>query len=142
MFEEDLKEWRTVELEVAKRLIDSNTKHVEFAPDRKFTDWDFKITNYQWEEKSYEVKHDIVSDTSNNVGFEFSCNRKPSGIYISKADCIIYKLGDKYYCTDRARLLVWLTSYVKKRIKPWGDNKSALLYIVEKNDFIKFSKEI
>ena len=76
MFKEDLKEWRNVELEFARELIDQKLKNLELAPDRKFTDRDLKITTNDDREISYEIKHDIVSETTGNVWFEFYCNKE------------------------------------------------------------------
>lgn len=139
MFEKDLKEWKEVELEFARQLIDQKLRNLEFAPDKKFTDWDIKTTvlNEVWEEveKTYEIKHDIVSDTSGNVWFEYYCNNKPSGIYASKADYIVYKLWDNFYCMNRAKLLIRL-NHVARRVVKWWDNNLAYMYLVKKEEFM------
>lgn len=136
MFKEDLKEWRNVELEFARELIDQKLKNLELAPDRKFTDRDLKITTNDDREISYEIKHDIVSETTGNVWFEFYCNKEPSGIYASKADVIVYKLWDKFYPMNRAKLLIRLNS-VKRAVKRWWDNNASYMYVVSKEDFFK-----
>ena len=136
MFKEDLKEWRDVELEFARELIDQKLKNLELAPDRKFTDRDLKITTNDDREISYEIKHDIVSETTGNVWFEFYCNKEPSGIYASKADVIVYKLWDKFYPMNRAKLLIRLNS-VKRAVKRWWDNNASYMYVVSKEDFFK-----
>ena len=136
MFKEDLKEWRNVELEFARELIDQKLKNLELAPDRKFTDRDLKITTNDDRKISYEIKHDIVSETTGNVWFEFYCNKEPSGIYASKADIIVYKLWDKFYPMNRAKLLIRLNS-VKRAVKRWWDNNASYMYVVSKEDFFK-----
>jgi hypothetical protein len=39
-----------------------------------------------------EVKEDFVGETTGNVGLEFECRGKPSGIQTTEADYYIYKL--------------------------------------------------
>lgn len=141
MFAEDLKEWRNVELEYARELIDQKLKNLELAPDKKFTDRDLKITTNDDREISYEIKHDIVSETSWNIWFEFFCNKSPSGVYASKADVIVYKLWDKFYPMNRAKLLIWL-NWVKKSVKKWWDNNASYMYVVSKEDFFKDYKRL
>jgi len=141
MFDTDLKEWRKIELEFARKLIDDKLVALELAPDKPFKDRDIKTTTSEWKENTYEIKHDIVSDTSGNVWFEYYCNDAPSGVYASKADYIVYKLGDKFYSIERAKLLIRLNHTNKTQVK-WGDYNKSYMYLVKKDDFIKLSKEI
>lgn len=135
-FEEDLKEWREVEIEFATRLLKHWASMVEIAPNKKFSDWDIKAK--QWTlENFYEVKDDKTSRTSWNVGFEYICNWKPSWIYVSKSDFITYKVDGKFYCVPRAKLLIRL-EFVKKEKRKWGDWDKVELFIVEKSEFFSF----
>ena len=141
MFEQDLKEWKKIELEFAKKLIDDKLVALELAPDKPFKDRDIKTTTLEWKQSTYEIKHDMVSDTSGNVWFEYYCNNAPSGVYASKADYIVYKLGDKFYSIERAKLLIRLNHANKKSVI-WGDNNNSWMYLVKKEDFIQKSQEM
>ncbi len=136
MFKEDLKGWKAVEREFASRLLQWDIAKIEFSQG-KCPDWDIKasaIKNGIPIERTYEVKHDIVSDTSGNVWFEYSYDWHPSGIYTSKADYIVYKLGDKFYCVDRLKLIIELTK-LSTRDVVWGDNNKSQMFLIDKEAF-------
>lgn len=135
-FEEDLKEWREVEIEFATCLLKRWASMIELAPDRKFSDWDIKAKQWMLE-NFYEVKNDKISETTGNVWFEYMCNWNPSWIYVSKSDFITYKIDGKFYCVPRAKLLIRL-EFVKKEKKKWGDWDKVELFIVEKKHFFSF----
>lgn len=136
MFEDDLKKWRKTEIEFATRLLKRGACKIELAPDRKFTDWDIKAK--QWElENTYEIKDDLISETTGNVWFEFMCNWKMSWVYASKADFIVYHVDSKFYCIQRPMLLAWL-NFVNRWRKKWWDGDKSELLIVKKDDFFTF----
>ena len=148
MFEDDLKKWRLVEHEFVRELLRVNKQreiwNIEFAPDRKFTDWDVRITfRVQWKElvRSYEVKYDKKSDDTNNVWFEYRCNNKPSWIINSDADVIVYYIGGKFYYQDRKELLARLFS-ISYSNKTWWDYNASDLLIVSKDHLSDLFKEL
>lgn len=143
MFKEDLKSWKAVEREFASRLLQWDVNKIEFSQG-KFPDWDIKATMTKlWVpiERTYEVKHDMVSDTSGNVWFEYSYDGHPSGIYTSKADYIVYKLGDKFYCVDRLKLIIELTKLSTRDVVWWDDNKSNL-FLIDREVFKSLAIEV
>lgn len=136
MFEDDLIKWRKTEIEFAYWLLKRWASMIKMAPDKQFYDWDIK--EGKWElENTYEVKEDIRSGETWNVWFEYKCNWRASGVYKSKADFIVYKVDGKFYCVDRAKLLVRL-DFVEKWNTKWWDGKNADLFIVKKEDFFSF----
>jgi len=134
MFSDDLKSWKKTEQEFAKRLIDWWLNRLEFAPNEQFKDWDIKIEFEKlWRNiiRTFEVKDDMISEKTGNIWFEVRCNGKPSWIYSSKADYIVYRLGDKFYYQDRWEL-IFLLNDIPHTQKLWWDWDRSLLYIVEK----------
>lgn len=143
MFKEDLELWKQVEREFATKLMKRDVSKLEFSQ-WKFKERDVKATFKKLGhdvERTFEIKNDMVSERTGNVWFEVTCNWEPSGVYASKADYIVYKLGDKFYYVDRARLLIRLAS-VDKEIVLWGDNKSSELFLVKKDYFNAMTKEL
>ena len=143
MFEEDLKSWKAVEREFATRLMKWDVSKIEFSEGR-FKDWDVKATFKKLGrdvERTFELKCDLVSERTWKVWFEVTYKWEPSGVMSSKADYIVYKLGDKFYYVDRARLLLWLCSIDKEIVMWWDENKSEM-FLVDKNCFNAMSREI
>lgn len=141
-FESDLENWRRIERELAQKLVGRDIMKLEYAPKTSYKDWDLKIT-YEDDgkicEKTFEVKDDIISERTGNVWFEFRCFGKPSWIYASKADYIVYHLNNRFYYQERGELLYILDKVEKKAVKWWDMNQSEM-YIVDKkylNDLFK-----
>ena len=143
-FESDLVKWKQIEKELAQKLVCRDIIKLEYAPNKSYKDWDLKITyNENWEikEKTFEVKDDKVSSRTWNVGFEFRCYDKPSWIYASKADYIVYHLDNKFYYQDRWELLFRLSN-VERQVVKWWDNNSSEMYIVSKKYLPVLFKEL
>lgn len=144
MFAEDLKEWQKIEREFAKKLIDRKLNSLEFAPDRKFTDRDIKIRfNKDWKEieKTFELKYDRQVWDTHNVWIEYMLDWKPSGIYTSKADYVVYKLWDKFYYADRLKLIIELSKVLKSDVV-WWDNDKSQLWLVKEDVFKLLTTEL
>lgn len=128
MFEKDLKDWKAIEREFASRLMKWDVTKIEFS-EGQFPDWDLKATikkNWLEVERTYEVKDDKVSPSSWNVWFEFRYKWRPSGIFTSKADIIVYHIQDDFYYQDRNELIVKLCGLPKTEVKWWDDNNSDM----------------
>ena len=133
-FEEALKNWRKIERELAQKLVWRDIMKIEFAPNREYKDWDLKVTyEKDWKEctKTFEVKDDIISAKTWNVWFEYRCFGKPSWIYASKADYIVYHLNDKFYIQDRGELLFRLNKVEKVNLS-WWDFNGSQMFVVDK----------
>lgn len=132
-FAKTLESWKKIEREFAKIMIDtySNIEKVEFAPDTQFKDWDVKIT-VGWIERTYEIKRDFKSQETWNIALEIKCNWKPSGIFASKADFIIYCLNEnEFYWQSRWELLYRIAD-INKYKTMWWDGERAEMYIIAK----------
>ena len=132
-FQKTLESWKKIEREFAKIMIDRYTdvEKVEFAPDTQFKDWDVKIT-VGWIERTYEIKRDFKSQETWNIALEIKCNWKPSGIFASKADFIIYCLNDnEFYWQNRWELLYRIAD-INKYKTMWWDGERAEMYIISK----------
>jgi hypothetical protein len=132
-FNKTLESWKKIEKEFAKIMIDrySNIEKVEFAPDKQFKDWDVKIT-VGWIERTYEIKRDFKSQETWNIALEIKCNWKPSGIFASKADFIIYCLNEnEFYWQNRGELLYRIVDIAKYKTM-WWDGERAEMYIIAK----------
>jgi hypothetical protein len=132
-FNKTLESWKKIEKEFAKIMIDrySNIDKVEFAPDKQFKDWDVKIT-VGWIERTYEIKRDFKSQETWNIALEIKCNWKPSWIFASKADFIIYCLNEnEFYWQNRWELLYRIADIAKYKTM-WWDGERAEMYIIEK----------
>jgi hypothetical protein len=132
-FSKTLESWKKIEREFAKIMIDrySNIEKVEFAPDTQFKDWDVKIT-VGWIERTYEIKRDFKSQETWNIALEIKCNWKPSWIFASKADFIIYCLNEnEFYWQNRWELLYRIAD-INKYKTMWWDGESAEMYIIAK----------
>lgn len=132
-FSKTLESWKKIEKEFAKIMIDrySNIEKVEFAPDMQFKDWDVKIT-VGWIERTYEIKRDFKSQETWNIALEIKCNWKPSGIFASKADFIIYCLNEnEFYWQNKWELLYRIADIAKYKTM-WWDWERAEMYIIAK----------
>lgn len=132
-FSKTLESWKKIEREFAKIMIDRYTdvEKVEFAPETQFKDWDVKIT-VGWIERTYEVKRDFKNQETWNIALEIKCNWKPSGIFASKADFIIYCLNDnEFYWQNRWELLYRIAD-INKYKTMWWDGERAEMYIIAK----------
>ena len=128
-----LESWKQVERAFVKRMIDRypQIEKVEFAPDTQFKDRDVKIT-VDWIERTYEVKRDFKSQETWNIALEIKCNWKPSGIFASKADFIIYCTAEnEFWFRDRWELLYDLVDISKYKTL-WWDWERAEMYIIDK----------
>ena len=136
-FDRCLNKWKKMEKEFAIKMIkkELDILEVEFAPNKAFKDWDVKIKyneNGEVMERTFEIKSDDKSMETGNICFEYMCNWKPSWIYASKADYIVYQIGWEYYMKPRAELLIRLWFIEKSAVKGW-DWDRARIYLVNKD---------
>ena len=131
-FNKTLDSWKKIEKAFVKKMLDMyDVEKVEFAPDTQFKDRDVKLT-INWTEKTYEVKRDYKSQETWNIALEIKCNWKPSGIFASKADYIIYCLSeDEFWFRNRWELLYDLCDIAKYKTLGWDGERSEM-YIISK----------
>ena len=131
-FQKTLESWKKIEKAFVKKMLDMyDIEKIEFAPDIQFKDWDVKLT-INWIERTYEVKRDYKSQETWNIALEIKCNWKPSGIFASKADFIIYCLNEnEFYWQNRWELLYRIAD-INKYKTMWWDGERAEMYIISK----------
>lgn len=123
-----------IEKEFASRMIVKydGIEKVEFAPNYQFKDWDVKITR-NWKDVYYECKRDYKSQETWNISLEFRHNGKPSWIYASKADYIVYCPQPwEFYRQDRWELLYRIAK-VDKWITDWWDKDKSDMFLISKD---------
>ena len=134
-FEKDLKKWNETEREFERLLVEKETvMALEFAPKGRFKDWDIKARiNKNWKESmvTFEIKDDMKSSETGNVWFEYRCYGKPSWIYSTKADYIVYRIDGRFYIAERWELLTKL-NFIDKSNVSWWDFNWAQMFIVSK----------
>jgi hypothetical protein len=89
-----------------------------------------------------EVKEDFTCEKTGNVGMEYSCRGKPSGISVSKAEYYIYKLHTKdgiVYVMHKTGILKNMIEEKKYFTTVNGGDKGSdsLNYLFKYNQFIK-----
>jgi hypothetical protein len=94
---------------------------------------------------TFEIKEDFTCERTGNVGMEFECRGKPSGISVSKADYYIYKIHSK----DGVRVYIYKTSQLKAmvsdklyfRVVNGGDTGSnSMNYLFKYETFTSYGK--
>lgn len=89
MFKKDLKFGQLYEKTARELISGGNEECCEVAPDKKFSDWDFRYNDI-----SYEVKADRWICRSGNICIEFENHGAKSGIELTNADFwIIFAVG-------------------------------------------------
>lgn len=134
-FKTTLESWKETERAFASRLIQkcADIEEIRFAPNQQFKDWDIKVI-WNWKEKTYEIKRDYKSQETNNLALEVRCNNKPSGLYASKADYIVYCLNEwEFYFQSRGELLYRL-DYMGKKLVKWWDGDRSEMYLISKEE--------
>lgn len=130
-FENDLEIGRKRERELASILLSSKKPidKIEFAPPKKFYDWDLKITSLGVE-TTYEVKQDFKGQYTGNVALEYEFDWKPSGISTSKSDYyVICPREWEFYFQSRPVLLSKLMEAWFKGVM-WGDRNKSKMFLI------------
>lgn len=91
--------------------------------------YDLLIETSKGIELKIEVKEDFTCERTGNVGVEFKCRGKPSGIFVTEAQYYIYKIhtpfGIKFYMLRTEKLKEMITKHLYKRIIIGGDRDSG-----------------
>lgn len=143
-FKEDLKVAKKTEQEVAEIL--HKKYEMEILDFGKNSNYDIhgKIGNT---EITFEVKEDFICETTNNVGVEFECRGKASGIQTTKSNFYIYKLhtknGIEYIMHPISKLKKMIEDKKYFRIVNGGDKGSnSMFYLFTYGAFVKDGTKI
>jgi hypothetical protein len=139
-FKKDLPIAKKTEKEVARLL--ENIYDAEILEDENPTKAYDILAIIKGKTYTFEVKEDFTCEKTGNVGMEFSCRGKPSGIQVTGAIFYIYKIHTDHgiyfwlYTTSRLRQMVKNGEYF--RIVNGGDKGSnSLNYLFRYNIFIR-----
>jgi hypothetical protein len=108
-FRDDFPIAQETEREVAKILEEKGATILGFNDDNKY---DISM-EYKGKKVTVEVKEDFTCERTGNVGLEFSCRGKDSGIACSKADFYVYKIHEP---TGQIHFYMIKTDELKKLI--------------------------
>ena len=106
----------------------------EYAPNKKFKPYDFKIGDTK-----YEVKSDRLAYKTGNICIEYECNNKPSGIITTESDYYIYFIINK----DKNDCYKIPTSIIREKIKNQksirgGDGFRSMMTLLKISDFREY----
>lgn len=139
-FEKDFQVARKTEKQIAMKLVDlfENYEFIDFCDN---SDYDIEC-NLNGKYTTIEIKEDFTCERTGNLGLEFECRGKPSGISVSKADYYIYKVHQ-----PNGKITLWIvpTEVLKKLIADkryevivnGGDPESNSMNYLFKFDFIR-----
>lgn len=91
-FNLDLPIARKTERQVAEYLIEKG--NMSFLDECDTNAYDLKMRTPNGTEVTIEVKEDFTCERTGNVGVEYECRGKPSGISVSKAQFYLYKVHE------------------------------------------------
>jgi hypothetical protein len=119
-------------LKIAKKY---NVEVIEIQDETNFkkVHYDFKTSD----NISYEVKADLMSQTTNNFFIEYEGYNKPSGLTITKAEKHILISGDEYYLIDTQQIKQLIKTNKYKKVMT--QNKSTKGYLIPKEAIIRYS---
>jgi hypothetical protein len=90
-FRQDHKIARKTERQIADYLV---SKGYEFIDECNNSDYDIRMKTPSGDVITIEIKEDFSCRKTGNVGLEYHCRGKPSGISVSKADFYLYKVHE------------------------------------------------
>ena len=100
------------------------------------------LTKINEKEYKFEVKEDFICEKSNNVGLEYECRGKLSGINTTEADFYVYKLHTNHgiefimHNTNALKKMIEEKKYF--RIVNGGDKGSnSMNYLFKYKEFVK-----
>lgn len=111
-FDLDLPIAQETERQVAKYLVEKGG--MKFLNDNNDNRYDIKMQLANGKPITIEIKEDFTCARTGNVGVEFSCRGKPSGIEVSQADLYLYKV---HTSSGRQELYIIKTEKLKQMIE-------------------------
>ena len=132
-FKEDLKIGRQIEEAFIDKLKQNNpTAKITHAPDTVFGDWDVMM-EVEWKPTlTFEVKYDMLSNSTGNVAFEVAFKGSPSWLKTSKADYRVYYIGKQFRVCKTILIEKLMLGY---EFVKWWDDYNSDLRLVTMDDF-------
>jgi hypothetical protein len=139
-FQTDLLLGKKYELLLLDYLPNDEYSEVEFAPPRRFVEWDVKVKRGALQ-ATYEVKADRLSAKTGNFCLEFSCAGQPSGISTTLADYyayfVIHGSDQDLYLIPVPRLKELIAQGSYKQLNG-GDGWRSRFYLIPKTVFAEY----
>lgn len=129
MFNVDLATWEQYEYTFMKRLLKPWVLGIHKPPKEERKDRDIKVDYEDWTSKTYEIKSCPRAKEYGSIPIEYECDGKPSWVFASKADYIVYYIDNQFYVQDRWIFLAELV-WVNKYSTVWWDNEKSKMFIV------------
>jgi hypothetical protein len=139
-FQNDLLLGKKFELLLLDYIDRNEYQEVEFAPNKRFVEWDVKIVNGMLEAK-YEVKADRLTAKTGNFCIEYECSGEPSGISTTQANYYAYFVlsgsSHELYIipVERIKELIGQGAYKKMG---GGDGYRSRFYLIPKTVFAEY----
>jgi hypothetical protein len=104
-------------------------KTLQFNNDNKF---DLLCENQKGDKFTIEIKEDFMCERTGNIGLEYSCRGRPSGISVSQADYYLYKAHEpsgeiNFYIIETYKLKKMIDNLEYHRTVNGGDPGSNSL---------------
>ena len=90
----------------------------------------------------YEIKADRKALLTGNVFVEVECNEHPSGLFITEADYMVYKIGNRWFFFKPSSLQSCITESSPKFWKGTPVDCEVAGFIVDIVDFEEFADAI
>lgn len=110
-FRKDLGIARKTERQIADYLV---SKGYEFIDECDNADYDIRMKTPSGDVITIEIKEDFTCRKTGNVGLEYHCRGKPSGISVSKADFYLYKVHEP---SGEKNMYIIKTSELKEMVE-------------------------
>ena len=131
LFYKNLEKYKVYEVEASKRIQLKNKVEIKtYCNNYKY---DFKTTD----NKTYEVKTEPMSLTTNNIFLEFFAYGKPSGISTTESNYYIFCDTKIYFMIETIKLKELIKNNTYKIITT--KDKLTLGYLIKKDIIIKHS---
>ena len=134
-FDKDLKDGLQAEEEVKKLL----KKHFNVGGSDIETldtkEYDIKIVS---KNLTFEVKNDLMAETTGNIAIEYKSRAKASGISVTKADYWIYKFAGVFYMIETNRLkeeVFEKKNYWRSGVNGGDRGSNTMMFLVKVDTF-------
>lgn len=131
-----------------KKLLDGEAVESQFLRilKRKDSTANKIVGNYKWADfncagKTYELKHDEMSDKTGNFAIEIRFKGKPSGLSTTTADYFVIADSEYFYQFDTFNLREFIKtnwSYLKDNLKSGGDENLSQLILINKDEMLNY----
>lgn len=134
-FDKDLKDGLQAEEEVKtllKKHFNVGDSDIETLDTKEY---DIKIVS---KNLTFEVKNDLMAETTGNIAIEYKSRAKASGISVTKADYWIYKFAGVFYMIETNRLkeeVFEKKNYWRSGVNGGDRGSNTMMFLVKVDTF-------